>query len=363
MPAPVVDLEPGRDERLRHRSLGDLFLLAIGGNGLVLDEAAAVLGADSVLLEEFERGRRNRAQDFYLLVADRLGIERGRRFHRGEGEKLEHVVLHHVARRAGVVVITAAALDAHLLGHRDLHVVDVEPVPERLINGIGKAEINQILHRLLAEIMVDAEDILFRKSALERAVEFFRALEIGPERLLDDEPPALAVLGLAGQSRGGEVLGCFAEIIGSSGEIEEVIFADRRAFRQGLELFREPFVGLGIVEFALEVIDVGRELFPHFLIDRLGVGELLKRVAEVFPEFLVALRPAGEPDDGEVVRQQPVFGQVIKGRDDFAMGEVARGAEDDRRRRLNFRLRAGDHRRTRRFGNDDGHGVGRGEGG
>ena len=40
------------------------------------------------------------------------------------------MVLHHVAQRAGLLVVAAAALDADRLGHRDLHVVDEVAVPD-----------------------------------------------------------------------------------------------------------------------------------------------------------------------------------------------------------------------------------------
>ena len=44
-----------------------------------------------------------------LLVADRLGVGAGRRFHGQQGDHLQHVVLHHVADRAGLFVEAAAA--------------------------------------------------------------------------------------------------------------------------------------------------------------------------------------------------------------------------------------------------------------
>ena len=56
-----------------------------------------------------------------------------------------------------------------------------------------------------------------------------------------------------------------------------------------------------------------------------------QRLFQIGAELVVALRPAGEADDGKVVRQQAVFGQVIERRDDLAMGQVAGRPEDDRR--------------------------------
>ena len=88
-----------------------------------------------------------------------------RRLHRDQAQQLQQVVLHHVAQRAGPVVEVAAAFDAHRLGHRDLHVVDRGRVPQRLEQHVGEAQRQQVLHRLLAEIVIDAEDLLLGEHA------------------------------------------------------------------------------------------------------------------------------------------------------------------------------------------------------
>ena len=82
------------------------------------------------------------------------------------------MVLHHVAQRAGLVVVTGTAFEADGFGHRDLHMVDMGGVPERLVERVGKAQRHQVLHRLLAEIVVDAEDLLFLEDLADRVVEF-----------------------------------------------------------------------------------------------------------------------------------------------------------------------------------------------
>jgi hypothetical protein len=69
------------------------------------------------------------------------------------------VVLHHVTQRAGLVVERATALDAQRLGDRDLHVADAAAPPQRLEQRIAEAQREQVLHCLLAEVMVDAEDL------------------------------------------------------------------------------------------------------------------------------------------------------------------------------------------------------------
>ena len=63
---------------------------------------------------------------------------------------------------------TAAALDAEALGHRDLHALDVVAVPDRLEERVGETEVHQVLHRLLAEVVVDAEDRRLREDRVQR---------------------------------------------------------------------------------------------------------------------------------------------------------------------------------------------------
>ena len=59
-----------------------------------------------------------------------------------------------------LLVVAAAPLDAQRLGDGDLHVVDVAAVPDRLEDAVGEAEHHDVLHRLLAEVVVDAVDLL-----------------------------------------------------------------------------------------------------------------------------------------------------------------------------------------------------------
>ena len=98
------------------------------------------------------------------------------------------MVLHHVANGADLLVKGAAALHAELLGHGDLHVLDVVAVPNRLEKCVGETEIQKILHRLLAQIVIDAKDGGFGEHFVQRPVERLRRCEIAAEGLLDDDP-------------------------------------------------------------------------------------------------------------------------------------------------------------------------------
>jgi glucose-6-phosphate 1-dehydrogenase len=78
------------------------------------------------------RLRTDRVEHIDFFVADLVGTKGHRRFHRDEAEQLQQMILHHVAQRAGVVVVTAAMFDADLLGDRDRDVIDETLVPNRL---------------------------------------------------------------------------------------------------------------------------------------------------------------------------------------------------------------------------------------
>ena len=72
------------------------------------------------------------------------------------------MVLHHVAQRAGAVVEVAARADAERLGQRDLDVGDALAPPQRLEQRVAEAQRHQVLHRRLAEVVVDAQRLLLR---------------------------------------------------------------------------------------------------------------------------------------------------------------------------------------------------------
>jgi hypothetical protein len=98
-----------------------------------------------------------RPQHAVLRVALVVRPVRQRCVHQHVGQHLQEVVLHHVADRPDGVVERAAVGDVEVLGHRDLEVVDPLPVPQRLEQGVGEPQHEQVLDRLLAQEVVDPE--------------------------------------------------------------------------------------------------------------------------------------------------------------------------------------------------------------
>src|SRR5581483_7977489 len=76
-------------------------------------------------------------------------------------------------------------------GHSDLHAPDIVAVPDWLQKRIGKAEVEQILHWFLAEVMIDPENLRFLKGLVENSVEGLRGGKIATKRLFDDYTTAL----------------------------------------------------------------------------------------------------------------------------------------------------------------------------
>ena len=168
----VVDPRLDRDHRLRVGVVGHV------GQGAI----ALVLAAHDLRGVERLEG----VEDALLLRRQRVRAERGRRLHRHEAERLEQVRDDHVAERAGRVVELRAVLDAQRLGHVDLDLGDVLGRPDRLEQPVREPEREDVLHVLLAEEVVDPEDLLLAEDRVQARVERLRRVDVGAERLLED---------------------------------------------------------------------------------------------------------------------------------------------------------------------------------
>ena len=114
-----------------------------------------------------------------------------RRLHRDGGEHLHEVVDDDVAERPDRIVEVAAVRDAEVLGHRDLHAVDVVAVPHGLEHRVREAEVEDLLEAHLAEVVVDAEELRLVDVLVQFGGEGLRRRQVVTERLLDDDPRVL----------------------------------------------------------------------------------------------------------------------------------------------------------------------------
>ena len=337
-PAPVVDVDTHRHERLDARVLRDVRLVAIRRRLLALHVALRVLAAHHVLLHLRAFHGAQRAEDLHLLVAHGVGRERDRRLHRGEAEELHEMVLDDVAGDAGLLEELPSALDADLFRHRDLHVVDVLAVPQRLEEAVGEAEDEEVLDRLLAQVVIDPEYLRLVEGLGDGVVQLLRAREVVPERLLDDDArPRRARAVLAGrrnEPRLLQVLHDDAEVGGRHREIEEPIAGGTALLVEPLEVLAELAVGRGVLEGAGDVAETALEVGPERRIDGLAARVLADALLHLGAELLVALRAPRHADHREAARQRAAHGEVVECRHQLAPREIAGGAEDDDGARL-----------------------------
>ena len=124
------------------------------------------------------------------LGADRIALQIMGRLHGNETHELEQMVLHHVAQGPCPVVIPCPLACPQRLGHRDLDMVNAGRVPDRLQQHVGKAQDQQVLDRLLAEIVVDTEDRALVEHRAHGLVNGAGRVEIMPDGLFQHDARA-----------------------------------------------------------------------------------------------------------------------------------------------------------------------------
>src|SRR5579872_4512122 len=193
-PAPIVDIELEGNKSFGARLGVDSRLGPVARHSFVGDYAVPVLSAYALLQHIFGVQRLQRMQDLGLFISYGIGLKRDGRLHRSQAEQLHDVVGHHVAQGSGVVEIGAAPLYSDRLGIRDLHVIDVAPVPDGLEDGIVEAEDHDVLYGLFAQIVIDAVDLVFLQHAFDVAVQGLGGFQILSEGLLDDDTAPASIL-------------------------------------------------------------------------------------------------------------------------------------------------------------------------
>ena len=139
-------------------------------------------------------------------------------------------------------------LHAHLFGDSDGHVIHIAPVPDWLEQRIGKTECEEVLHRLFAQVMVDAEDLGFLKAAGECAVQRQGRLQVIPNRFLDDDSRPFPVGCQAGIVQEGRD---FAKQGGRRGHVENALGFVAPFLLQVCALVAKLLVGRVTLEIAL----------------------------------------------------------------------------------------------------------------
>ena len=139
------------------------------------------------------------------------------------------MVLEEVAARSRLLVERAAVLDADRFGDRDLDVVDVATVPDRLEDPVPEPEDQQVPDGLLSEVVVDAVDLRLPEDLADLAVQPDRREQVVAERLLDDDPPPAALVPLVVEPDPAQLADDLGEGRRLGREVEEMVAVTRPA--------------------------------------------------------------------------------------------------------------------------------------
>ncbi len=207
------------------------------------------------------------------------------------------MVLHHVAHGAGSVIKFTTALDAQLLGNRQLHVRYRLASPQRLKQGVGKTQSQQVLHCFLAQVMIYTINLVFGKHAGYRIVDRPRGQQIMAERLLQYQP-RLRQIDIAGGKIGADRL----EQRWRSRQIKH-----RYRFASCQRLCQQPITG-AVQQIQRQISDARQKTLPVRLVLRtcqpaFHVGD--STLADPGQVILLAEILLGDTDDAAVLMQLP----------------------------------------------------------
>jgi hypothetical protein len=222
-----------------------------------------------------------------------------------------------------------------------------------LEHAVGEAERQHVLHGLLAQVVVDAEDLGLVEDRQHFAVELERLLQARAERLLDHHAHLGVLVPL--EPVLAELANDHREELRRGGEVEDAVERDARLLVELAQLAVEATVDGVVVEGSGHVAHLLQQLVEHLLV-RLPARVLRDRLAGHLAVVLVRDVRARDGDQVEALGQRALVREVVDGRQELALGEVARAAEYHERRRVDREaLEALDQRVGLLL--DDGHGL------
>ena len=224
---------------------------------------------------------------------------------------------HHVLVGAGALVEVGALIQAQGLGDVDLDVVDEVAVPDRLEQAVGEAEGQDVLRRLLAEEVVDPEDLPFVECLVDEVVQLDSAGQVGAEWLLHhDSGPVHQVGVLQHRDHRAGRLWWHRQVVQPADVGAELGFGGRdgRGQRIGARALRHVGDCLG-------------EPRPLFLAELVG-AEVLDGLFRQLEEVLGGDVLQGCRDDLDVGCQVGLI-QIGQAGNQLASGQIARRAEQN----------------------------------
>ena len=187
--------------------------------------------------------------------------------------------------------------------------------------------------------MIDAKDLVLFEDAKELLVERTRRREIGAERLFDDDAPPGAVL-LARQPGLAEMCSDRREAGRRRRQIKQAIAFRRALALDAVEFLADFLIGRFVIRVALDIGDAAEQALDHAVVDRTG-GKFRQAFGEIGPEGFARRGRARDADQGECLGQQTGGVEIVEGREQQAVGEVARRAENHQTTRVGHPRRGG----------------------
>lgn len=228
------------------------------------------------------------------------------------------MVLQHVADCPGAVVVGAAVLYTQRLANTDLYVVDLIVAPHRLQQGIGEAQGHQVLHGFLAQVVVDAEYLVFLQHCANRFVDGGSRFQRMADRLFQHD----ARFGV-GQAGVMQVLGNRYEQVGGGGQVEDTRQAARFA-----QVARQAAEVGALRSIHGEIVDPRGKPLPDLFFEVVA-GDLCPAMAFGELEIIVAWQVAARQRDDPYGRVKTGLAkQVVERRKQLVQGQIAGAAED-----------------------------------
>ena len=172
---------------------------------------------------------------------------------------------------------------------------------ERLEDRVAEAEGQQVLHRLLAEIMVDAVNLIGPQETHDLPVEGQGAGQVVAKRLLDDHARPRFFFLLGSQARGRQIFDGRAKILRISRKVKETVARKARLSLNGSEPFTQIAHAVGGRQIRRQVVHMGEKIV------RGGFVHFAKRGLHIGPKSAIFLGPSADADNGEILGQIAAF--------------------------------------------------------
>ena len=249
-----------------------------------------------------------------------------RRLHGHQGQQLHQVVLKHIPQHAGLVVVVGPLGHIQGFGHGNLHMVDVVAIPDGFKDGVGKAEHQQVLHRFLAQVMVNAENLIFLKDGMGDGIQFPGGSQIHAKGLFHYNPPPTGAIIRHSRrlqpGNGGLVqAGGNRQVVEAVGHFPVEVFQFLEVGFQFAQAFLRDDIGHQIGNMGGKVVPFGliglkAAGFQHFPVDEL-------------PIFGGGQVGPGHADNPQFPADAPFGIEVAQGRHQLAAGQIAAGPENN----------------------------------